>query len=125
MEDQNRTPANEQQRDDRLQSEFGYVVGRITERDVVMDGQVVVPKGVQVTAAEAAAALAAGALENLAFAVGMGDPSRTGVQAVPDDVEGTMDPLPELQPDAGEALPATDTLSGTDQPTDNQGSTEP
>lgn len=63
--------------DERLDVEFQYVIGHVTQRDVLADGEVVVNAGTEVTAAEAAAALAAGVLEDLAFAVGMGDRSTT------------------------------------------------
>jgi len=112
--------------DERLDNEFQYVIGRVTERDVVVDGQVVVPAGTQVTAAEAAAALAAGALEDLAFAVGMGDPSKTDVHGMPEDVEGSWEPLAtNITPEPEGPMPATGTMLGTDQPSGTAGRVEP
>ncbi|HEY3414803.1 MAG TPA: hypothetical protein VGM51_17325 [Armatimonadota bacterium] len=69
---------------ERLDVEFQYVIGHVTQRDVVADGEMVVPAGTEVTAADAAAALAAGVLEDLAFAVGMGDRSSTEAHGRPE-----------------------------------------
>lgn len=74
-------PAEESER---LDVEFQYVIGHVTQRDVIVDGQVVVPAGTEVTAADAAAALAMDALEDLAFAVGLGDRSSTEAHSLPD-----------------------------------------
>jgi hypothetical protein len=71
----------------RLDAEFNYVIGRTALRDVVVDGQVIVRAHSEVSAADAAGALAAGALEELAFAVGGGDPSKTAIHAAADDVD--------------------------------------
>lgn len=106
METPSETPA-----DERLDNEFSYVIGRVTERDVRAQGQMVVPANTQVTAAEAAAALAAGVLEDLAFAVGMGDPSKTDVHAMPDEVEGTTDPIAtNVMADPDATIPASGAL---------------
>lgn len=72
--------------EERLDVEFQYVIGHVTQRDVMADGELVVSAGTEVTAADAAAALAAGVLEDLAFAVGMGDRSTTEAHGRPDAV---------------------------------------
>jgi hypothetical protein len=69
---------------ERMDAEFQYVIGHVTQRDVVVDGEIVVPAGVEVTAAEATAALAVDALEDLAFAVGAGDRSSTEAHSMPE-----------------------------------------
>lgn len=78
------TPDMPVEESDRLDVEFQYVIGHVTLRDVVVDGQIVVPAGTEVTAAEATAALAMDALEDLAFAVGLGDRSTTEAHSLPD-----------------------------------------
>lgn len=75
----------------RLDAEFNYVIGRTVLRDVTADGEVIAKAHTEVTAAEAAAALAAGVLEELALAVGGGDPSKTTIHAAADDVDYTPD----------------------------------
>lgn len=118
--------ASEAESDDRLDNEFQHVIGRVTQRDVVVDGQVVVPANTQVTAADATGALAAGVLEDLAFAVGMGDPSKTDVHGMPEDVEGSWEPLAtNITPEPEDPMPATGTMPGTDQPTGTAGRVEP
>lgn len=63
--------------EERTDTEFSYVIGHVAQRDVAdEEGNVVVAAGTEVTAADAVAAVAAGVLEDLAFAVGMGDHSR-------------------------------------------------
>lgn len=117
--------ASEAESDDRLDNEFQHVIGRVTQRDVVVDGQVVVPANTHVTAADATGALAAGVLEDLAFAVGMGDPSKTDVHGMPEDVEGSWDSLETNMMTPPEAtMPATGTMVGTDQPTGTAGRLE-
>lgn len=76
-------PQVESEEDERLDVEFQYVIGHVTQRDVMADGELVVPAGTEVTAAHAAAALAAGVLEDLAFAVGEGDRSSTEAHGRP------------------------------------------
>jgi hypothetical protein len=71
----------------RLDAEFNYVIGRTALRDVVVDGEVIVRAHSEVSAADAAGALAAGVLEELAFAVGGGDPSKTAIHAAAEDVD--------------------------------------
>jgi hypothetical protein len=83
------TQPDDTEQDARLDAEFNYVIGHTTLRDVTVDGQVVVPANTEVTAADAASALAAGVLEDLAFAVGAGDPSKTAIHAPAEDVDYT------------------------------------
>jgi len=75
--------------DERVDAEFNYVIGRTALRDVAAGGQVIVKAYTEVTAAEAAAALAAGVLEDLALAVGGGDPSKTAIHAPAEEVDYT------------------------------------
>jgi hypothetical protein len=71
--------------EERTDSEFSYVIGHVAQRDIVDDeGKVVVAAGAEVTAADAVAAVAAGVLEDLAFAVGAGDHSRMEPHGVKD-----------------------------------------
>jgi hypothetical protein len=75
--------------DARLDAEFNYVIGRTVLHDVTADGQLIARAHTEVTAAEATAALAAGVLEDLAMAVGGGDPSKTTIHASAEDVDYT------------------------------------
>lgn len=77
------SPEMDAAEEERLDVEFQYVIGHVAQRDVMADGELVVSAGTEVTAAEAAAALAAGVLEDLAFAVGMGDRSTTEAHGRP------------------------------------------
>lgn len=96
--------------DDRMEAEYDFVIGRVAQRDVVVDGEVVVPAGKEVTGADATAALSAGVLEELAFAVGMGDVSQTEYALDTEAVSETWDNATEPGPaDAVGAVSDEDT----------------
>lgn len=92
---QDNTGVNE---DDRMETEYQYVIGRVTQRDVVVGGTVVVPAGKEVTGADATAALTAGALEELAFAVDVADHSRTEFPLDTEAVSEAWDGATEADP---------------------------
>lgn len=85
------TQSDESALAERVDAEFNYVIGRTVLRDVTANGEMIAKAHTEVTAAEAAAALAAGVLEDLAMAVGGGDPSKTTIHGQSDDVDYSPD----------------------------------